>query len=224
MAVLVGWRYWAEHESSITTAVGEQRSLTLTDGTRIYLNTDTRLFVHETERQRRVQLESGEALFDVAQDPQRPFVVTAGNREIMALGTSFVIRRDPRQLVVTLMEGKVAVTADGARTQAGATVMTPGQRITFTERAVPRLDAPTLETVTAWRRGEVVLDRTRLQDAVSEMNRYSAVKLRIDDPRVENILVSGIFRAGDSARFARAVAETYHLSVEEERQVIVIDR
>jgi transmembrane sensor len=78
--------------------------------------------------------------------------------------------------------------------------------------------------VTAWRRGEVVLDRTRLEDAVSEMNRYSAVKLRIEDRHIEDILVSGIFRAGDSARFARAVGETYHLSVEEEPQGILISR
>ena len=101
-------------------------------------------------------------------------------------------------------------------------MLTPGQRITFVERAPPRVDAPVLEKITAWRRGEVVLDKTRLQDAVDEMNRYSAVKLRIDDRRVEDILVSGIFRAGDSARFARAVGETYHLSIEDEPQGIVI--
>lgn len=232
VAIAAGWLYWLNRESPIATAVGEQRSLTLADGTRIYLNTDTRLFVRETAKRRDVQLESGEALFDVAQDLQRPFVVTAGSRQIMALGTSFVIRRDPRQLVVTLMEGKVAVTSVGSAaragddkpTQTGATVMIPGQRITFNERAAPQVDAPLLEKVTAWRRGEVVLDRTRLEDAVSEMNRYSAVKLRIEDRHIEDILVSGIFRAGDSARFARAVGETYHLSVEEEPQGILISR
>ena len=228
VAVAAGWLYWAKREAPIATAVGEQRSLTLADGTRIFLNTETRLFVRENEMRRHVQLESGEALFDVAQDAHRPFVVTAGDKEIMALGTSFVIRRDPRLLVVTLVEGKVSVTsvASEASGKIGKAEMmlTPGQRITFLERAPPRVDEPLLEKVTAWRRGEVVLDKTRLRDAVDEMNRYSAVKLRIDDPLVEDIRVSGIFRAGDSARFARAVGETYRLSVEDEPQGIVISR
>ena len=230
IAVVTGWLYWAKRESPIATAVGEQRSLTLTDGTRIFLNTETRLFVRESEKRRDVQLESGEALFDVAQDPRRPFIVTAGDREIKALGTSFVIRRDPTQLVVTLVEGKVSVTSvasggaagTAGKTEAPETMLTPGQRVTFAEQAAPRVDAPVLEEITAWRRGEVVLDKTRLEEAVDEMNRYSAVKLRIDDPRVGDILVSGIFRAGDSARFARAVGETYHLSIEDETKGIVI--
>jgi transmembrane sensor len=232
LVALVGTLFYLQQQTPpIATAVGEQRMLTLTDGTRIFLNTDTRLFVQEGAAQRRIKLESGEALFDVAKDPQRPFVVTAGDKEVIAIGTSFVVRRDERQLTVTLMEGKVAVSPSaGARPEsdenpdkypADKTVLAPGQRLTFVSHKPPKVDEPPIEKVTAWRRGEVILDKTRLQDAVDEMNRYSAVRLVIDDAAAD-ILVSGIFRAGDSARFAQAVAETYHLAVDHEPRRIRI--
>jgi transmembrane sensor len=86
------------------------------------------------------------------------------------------------------------------------------------------VDRPQLEIVTAWRRGEVVLENTLLQDAAEEMNRYSEIKLVIDDPRVADIRISGIFRTGDSVRFAHAVAESYQLAVDREPRRIVISR
>lgn len=233
LVVLVSTLFYLKQQTPpISTAVGEQRMLTLTDGTRIFLNTDTRLFVQEDAAQRRVSLARGEALFDVAKDPHRPFVVTAGGKEVVALGTLFVVRRDTQKLTVTLVEGKVAVSPisspplenaeNTAQPGKAKTVLTPGQRLTFVSREPPKLDEPAIDKVTAWRRGEVILDKTRLQDAVDELNRYSAVKVIIDDPAAADILVSGIFRAGDSARFAQAVSETYHLAVENESQRIRI--
>lgn len=228
LAVMVGaLLYLTRGTPPVSTAVGEQRMLTLDDGTRIFLNTGTRLFVQEDATQRRVKLENGEALFDVAKDPRRPFIVTAGDKEVVALGTSFVVRRDEQQLTVTLVEGKVAVSpVSGPQPSgagpAGATVLTPGQRLTFVSRKPPQVDEPAIEKVTAWRRGEVILDKTRLQDAIEEMNRYSTIKLIIDDAAVADIRVSGIFRAGDSARFAQAVGETYHLAIEHQSRRILI--
>jgi transmembrane sensor len=196
----------------IATAVGEQRMLTLNDGTRIFLNTDTRLFVKEDAAQRGVRLENGEAWFDVAVDPRRPFVVTAGDQKVVALGTDFVVRRESQQLTVTLVEGKVGV-SPAAPSDKPTRVLTPGQRLTFVGGKPPRLDEPAMHEVTAWRRGEVIFDKTRLQDAAAEMNRYSEVKLIIDGPQAADIRLSGIFRAGDSARFAQAVGVTYHLAI-----------
>jgi len=138
---------------------------------------------------------------------------------------------------VTLVEGKVAVSpvsATPAETgensglhpsgegPAVATILTPGQRLTVVSRKPPKLDEPAIENVTAWLRGEIILDKTPLRDAVEEMNRYSAVKLIIDNAAAADIRVSGIFRAGDSARFAQAVGETYHLAVEHQPRRILI--
>jgi len=213
--------YWI-HDPTLSTGVGEQRMVTLEDGSRITLNTSTRLSVQYEPRVRYVRLLEGEALFDVAKMPDRPFIVTAGDRDIRALGTSFDVRREENRVVVMLLEGNVTVLSNqpsgmrlpGSPNAPAAPVetLTPGDRVTFAG-ATPTRDRPPVEDVTAWRNGEVVLDKTRLVDAVTEMNRYSTTKVMIDRPEAANVRVSGIFRAGDSVRFAHAVAETYHLEV-----------
>jgi transmembrane sensor len=210
----------------ISTETGEQRSVTLDDGTRVSLNTDTRLSVHYTKSERQIRLETGEAFFDVAKNPRRPFVVLAGRESVMALGTSFMVRRDDSVVDVTLVEGKVTVTTGGVSDTvvtptANTRVLAPGERLRIAGSA-PALDRPSIDAVTAWRRGEVVLDHTRRADAVQEMNRYSREKLSISTPSSGDILVSGIFRAGDSARFARAIADTYQLRIVEEPTRILL--
>jgi transmembrane sensor len=224
---LGGWFYW--RDPGLATRAGEQRTLTLEDGTRVYLNTASRMHVHYDATSRRVDLDEGEAYFEVAKHADWPFVVIAGGRQVVARGTAFLVRRDDERIAVTLVEGKVTVApagetvaskAGGSPSQparpAGATdqlTLSPGQRVTFAGRDAPKLDQPSLEGVTAWQRGQVVLDHTPLADAVAEMNRYSDIKLMIEDPAARRAEVTGIFRTGDSEYFAQAVSETYHLRV-----------
>jgi transmembrane sensor len=209
------------------TGTGEQRSVTLADGSHLTLNTDSRVRVQFTDAQRRVELEAGEAFFEVAKNPQRPFIVTAGSESVVAVGTAFMVQRSITggEIAITLVEGKVRVAPveqSGNVVSASAVqVLTPGQRLRV-KGSTPSLDQPNIEAVTAWRRGEVVLDHTRLSDAVTEMNRYSQVKLVVSSSDSVGIEVSGIFRAGDSARFARAIADTYQLDVIEEPERILI--
>lgn len=196
----------------VSTVVGEQRTLTLQDGSRVYLNTNSRAVVRFDRQARRVELEKGEALFEVAQNAALPFIVTAGDRQVRALGTAFVVRRDPQQLAVTLVEGKVAVSGNSSQEIA---TLDPGQRVTFASGQPPRIDRPRLEKITAWQHGQVSLDNTTLADAVSEMNRYNRMQLVIEDPRVAAIRISGVFRAGDSENFVQALVRTYHLQVQD---------
>jgi transmembrane sensor len=215
------------HSDAVTTGVGELRTLVLDDGTRLYLNASTRVRVHYDKQFRRVSLEEGEALFEVAKRPDWPFIVTAGGREIRALGTSFVVRSDEEDLVVTLVEGKVTVTPEQEKKQRQSQqkesfVLSPGQRLTFASAGSPKIDRPSLERVTAWKLGQVNLDNTPLADAVAEMNRYSRQRIVIEDPVVAAIPVSGIFIAGDSANFAQAVAKAYHLKVIEENPDVIV--
>ncbi len=230
------------HTDAVTTGVGELRTLTLGDGSRVHLNTDTRIRVYYDKQTRHVSLERGEALFEVAKLPDWPFIVAAGGREIKALGTEFVVRRDGKRLSVMLMEGKVTVELRGGATQSsslGATHATegqsnrsppeaetftliPGDRVTFVGSATPTLDRPAPERITAWLRGEVALDNTSLADAVAEMNRYSHQRIVADDPALAVIRVSGIFQAGDLANFAQAVARMYHIKVLNQQDEIVL--
>jgi transmembrane sensor len=236
---LGGWFYW--RDPGLTTRAGEQRTLTLEDGTRVYLNTASRMHVHYDRASRRVELDNGEAYFEVAKHADWPFVVIAGGRQVVARGTAFLVRRDAERIAVTLVEGKVTVApagepvASAAAATGGSTsqaalpegakdqlTLSPGQRVTFAGRAAPTLDQPPLERVTAWQRGQVVLDHTPLADAVAEMNRYSDIKLQIEDPAARRAEVTGIFRTGDSEYFAQAVSETYHLRVASRGREIIL--
>ena len=227
----------------LATDVGEQRTLTLQDGTRVYLNTNSRAVVRFDRQVRRVELAEGEALFEVARNPAWPFVVMAGNREVRALGTAFVVRNDPRELAITLVEGSVMVSPRGTEeagtrperkaagsgkpTQAGAATevltLDPGERVTFASGHPARLDRPSLEKITAWRRGQIPLDNTTRADAVSEINRYNAVHVVVRNPNVAAIRLSGVFRAGDTQNFVEAVTRTYHLRARDEGREIFLE-
>ena len=234
-------------DSGMTTRVGEQRNFTLEDGTHVSLNTASRIHVRYDRTARRVVLDEGEAYFEVAKHADWPFIVTAGGKQVVARGTAFLVRRDEDRLTVTLVEGKVTVAAAGeavtslpaatgsaasaqdpssaASSQSGAgpdITLAPGQRLTFADHERPKLDHPELDRVTAWQHGQVILDHTPLADAVAEMNRYSDVALRIEEPEAGRAEVTGIFRVGDSENFAQAVAETYHLRVADRGGQIVL--
>lgn len=210
-------------DGSVATDVGEQRILTLEDGTRISLNTATRLTIDYDRQARRVRLTAGEALFEVAKRADWPFIVTASDRTITALGTAFVVRRDQQDLAITLVEGKIAV--DAVRPVAPAEplkIATPGQRVTYSAGANARVEHLNIDHATAWRRGQVVMESTPLSDAIAEMNRYSTLRLSLDSEVADDVRISGVFRAGDSLLFARAIAETYHLTVTEQNGVIAL--
>jgi transmembrane sensor len=236
-------------DTGLATSVGEQRNLTLEDGTRVSLNTASRLHVRYDRATRRVELDEGEAYFEVAKHPEWPFIVIAGGQQVVARGTAFLVRRDEDSLAVTLVEGKVVVTPAGeavistptasglaaspsessniaghpSRPEAGADItLVPGQRLTFANHEQPKLDRPPLERVTAWQHGQVILDHTPLSEAVAEMNRYSDVTLKIEQPEAARAQVTGIFRVGDSGYFAQAIAETYHLQVANHGRQIVL--
>ncbi|MEZ0472921.1 FecR family protein [Luteimonas salinilitoris] len=211
------------------TGIGEQRIVRLSDGTRLSMNADSAVEVNYGRRERTVRLAHGEALFEVVRDPQRPFVVVAGERKVIALGTSFVVRSEPGRLDVTLLEGKVRVASAQApgvarEPQGGAITLLPGQRLRVRADRSETLDTQRAETATAWRRGEVILDDTPLDEAMAEMNRYDQRPLALDDPTLGRLPVSGIYRIGNNRDFAQAVAAVYGLQVREEADRIRLTR
>ena len=223
VALAVIWAAFSLHSPILTTSVGERRNLTLEDGTRLTLNTATRVTVHYSETQRRVVLESGEAFFEVARSPNRPFIVATQQGDITALGTAFAVRIDAQKTEVTLVEGKVSVTSgQGAAQGLRSMLLAPGERVTLVAARPPAIDRPPVAKVTAWREGLIALDRTRLEDAVAEMNRYSAVKLVVEQPERADIEVSGLFHAGDSREFARALVLTHGVRASESGNTILL--
>jgi len=230
--VLLFGSQWGEE--TYDTGVGEQRIVMLQDGTRMSLNTSTRVRVALGASRRTVDVEGGEALFEVAKDASRPFVVRAAGSEVTATGTAFVVRYTPtlagsRDAVdITLVEGRVVVSgaAEGlpSTESVPAVEMSPGQRLRVTGRlrdqvgAVlkPQVDRPRVDQVLAWKRGEAIFDNASLPEAVAEMNRYSSTPIsvalvdKLSGPRI-----SGVFKTGDNLSFARAVAKLHGLRVRE---------
>lgn len=223
MLSVLGITLWgSQRESALHTSLGEQRTLTLPDGTRVSLNTESRIVVEYDAWQRLVRLEAGEALFEVAPRPDRPFRVLAADREVRALGTSFLVRLESQQVAVTLVEGKVSVAREEAPL-AGPQLLTPGERVTYSGTAAPKRDRPSLERLMSWRQGRVMMDHTPLADAVAEMNRYSATQLVVVDSVARTLQVSGVFRVGDPLLFAQAIAATYGLHVSQHADRIELE-
>lgn len=208
------------------TGLGEQRSVRLADGTQLSLNASSAVEVEYERDRRNVRLSHGEVLFEVAHDAQRPFVVAVGDRTVTALGTSFVVRGEADRLDVTLLEGKVSVARapSAAASPSPAITLQPGQRLRVRASTAPRLDTQAADAAVAWRRGEIVLDDTPLEEAVAEMNRYDRRRLSFDDAAVGRLRISGIYRTGDNRDFARALASVHGLVVTEEADRIRLAR
>lgn len=210
LVVVPPWRA----SDTYATSVGEQRTVILEDGTRMSLNTATRVRVSLASAQRTVRVEEGEALFEVAKDAYRPFVVQVADREVVALGTVFSVRLTPAQVIgagaldVTLVEGQVSVrTARGESDKAAETkalLLKPDDRLRLSEQGgeVPKgawcdtaqMDRPNVDHLMAWRRTEAVFNDVPLSDAVAEMNRYSRQPIvLVGDESAKWLRISGCF-------------------------------
>jgi transmembrane sensor len=227
VAIVAALAWSVLRQPSYTTAVGQQQIFTLEDGTRVSLNTNSKLRVAYRAHERRLVLERGEGLFEVAKEADRPFIVESGEQQVTALGTTFIMRKDLHALAVTLIEGKVAVarqrsSADRADAALTAVILAPGQRVIVRDDAKPALDTPALQTVTAWRRGEVIFDDASLRDAAAEINRYGTVRVVLATPALAQLRVSGVFGTRDPQEFARAMAQLHKLSVRRESGEIVL--
>jgi transmembrane sensor len=201
------------------TAVGERSTITLADGSVVTLNTNSRLKVRFTRGERDLVLIAGQALFQVAHDAARPFVVSALDREVVATGTEFEVRIDRRALRVALLQGHVVVrqAANGAgRSPASQpTALAPGEQLVAINGAPVSVARADVAALTSWREGRVRFADTPLSEAVAEMNRYSDTPIIIEDRAAGEIRISGAFRTGRSSDFAAAVASLFPVRASE---------
>jgi transmembrane sensor len=226
VAVIATAYYW--RDNALITGIGQQQARLLQDGTRVVLNTDTRIEVNYDKLARRVRLIRGEARFDVSKHPAWPFLVSVEDREIRALGTSFIVRHDSiEDLSVTLVEGQVSIApvAQGEETPPqAAQILAPGQRLIVSRHHAQAVDRPELSRVTAWEHGRVEFEETLLEDATNEMNRYSTTHITVADPQVAQLHVGGVFRAGDSGEFVKIVTAAFGLHADRNGDAIVLSR
>lgn len=209
------------HGETFSTAVGERKTVRLQDGSSVELNTATRIATQFSEHRRDLQLISGEALFHVAKDPQRPFVVHAQGALVRAVGTAFNVRIRDRLVEVTVTEGVVAVndapSAGKIRPRQPVKPVVAGQGAVLGSGAVARLTLAQdeLERRIAWRDGRIELRGETLEQAVAEFNRYRSRKLVVADQTLAGVRVGGSFETGDSERFLAALKQGFHIQAVE---------
>ncbi len=196
-----------------STARNERSTVTLSDGTVVTLNLGTTLDVAFTPAERSVRITQGQAFFEVAKNPHRPFVVAAADRRVTALGTQFDVRLDPDRVEVVLLEGKVSVDHEVPTMLERLNIRKAHVELKPGEKLIAALGEPVTVTdtnaqrATSWRQGWVVFDNETVGNAVAELNRYADRPLAVPDEFVRNLRLSGVFRVGQPDRFATIIQE-----------------
>jgi transmembrane sensor len=216
LAVAAVGYFWPKCES-FHTAVGAVAAVPMSDGSTVTLNTDSQVRIAVTSAQRRVELGRGEAFFEVAKDPVRPFVVIVGNCKVTAVGTKFSVWRAASEVRITVTEGRVRV----ERTDSEAPNEAPEEvsagdvvhaRSTGVVIELKRLSE--VEENLSWRRGYLFFHDVPLATAVAEFNRYNREKIVIGDPAIATVRIGGNFRANNLAGFVRLLEEGFSIHVQ----------
>ena len=216
IALLAAAGSWLLAQSSTySTGIGEQRTLVLADGSTVILNALTTIRVRMSEHDREIDLLRGQAFFHDVHDPNRPFVVHGGDTLVRAVGTQFDVDKKPNGMVVTVLEGRVAVAqspaespyrgrttsylADARRSFGDLTpvLVSAGQQVIVLAdnvRAPKRVD---VAAATAWLHSQLVFDDTPLEKVADQFNLYGTRRLVIVDPRLRKVGISGVYSAAD---------------------------
>ena len=212
---------FAPNGERYATPVGGLASVPMLDGSKVTLNTDSQIRIALTDTERRVELGHGEAFFEVSKDPKRPFVVRAGDKRVIAVGTKFSVRREGDDIEIVVTEGKVRVEdgAAGRVSRVGGLTdvfLTPGSiaRADDAGVLVQRRTLPEAEEHLSWRTGWLMFRDQGLADAIAEFNRYSARKIVIQDPAIASLKIEGNFRATNVEAFVRLLESGFPVRAE----------
>lgn len=202
-----GWTWW-QGLSTFTTGVGEQWVVQLADGSSVRLDTDSRMRVRFNDGQRLVDLERGQAMFSVAHDAQRPFVVAAGEARVTAIGTVFDVQRQGAGISVILVSGAVDVMRLSSSEKPVRLAAGQEAKLTTAGTVSRVVDVP---TATSWTEGRIVFRDTPMSEAVAEVNRYLTAKVILESQDLASVPVNGVFKTGDRDAFVAAASGVFGL-------------
>lgn len=220
-----GTRIASMPREQLMTRLGEIRRVRLPDGSYLILDTDSLVTTDFGTDRRELRLERGRARFDVAHE-RRPFVVDAGNSEIVAHGTMFDVAMEDDQAKVTLLRGAVDVSVPVSHGRVARTVVAhlrPGEGVRIPDTGLAEAIRPsTGERISDWPSGLLDFDDTALSDVIMAANRYSTTKIRLADPRLASIGVSGTFHVDEGAELANQLAQLLGLVVSYDGDAVVL--
>jgi transmembrane sensor len=207
------------HRAYIT-AIGEQRSIDLPDGSVMQLNTASQVKIDFNDSTRTVRLIAGEAHFEVAHNKTRPFEVSAGSGMIRAIGTAFTVYLNNQQVEVTVTEGQVEVAPRQPQLSDGdADISNPkvsaNQNITYNGNVDPvrNLEQAEITKKLSWRQGMLLFSGESLEQVVSQVSRYTNDSIVITDPTIRDIRIAGYFKADDTRALFEALSVSFGVQV-----------
>ena len=220
--VPVGMNQMASNKGTIQTAevqlptiyqtkVGEKQEHTLADGSKITLNTDSRVEVDFRKDQRHLRLLQGEALFDVAHDTTRPFLVYAGEGIVRAVGTAFVVHLHGNKFDVIVSEGSVELSSVlptpviksnsiQPKKVASLGIVKAGHKANYENSvaSIANISDVEMNAKMSWRKGLITFQGETLEEVIREVNRYTELNIEIGDPELRTLQVAGVFKSGDT--------------------------
>ena len=188
----------------LETALGDQQTFVLRDGSSVTLNSGSRALIDFDSLGRRILLDFGEIFLAVAKDPERTLTIRAGDHVVTALGTKFSVHLSGHRLEIAVAEGRVAVSDDNirfprqteflARFEAGSLILDAGSVARFEQdqQTVTEDSIAEVERLQSWRSGRVRFEDQTLMDVISEVNRYSRVKVLIEDSTIADLRISAV--------------------------------
>jgi transmembrane sensor len=195
---LVAWIY--SQRNVYTTDIGEQRSIRLADGSTVDLNSRSRIEIRYSYDERSIDLLEGQALFQATRDASRPFIVHSGLTQVRAVGTQFDVNRRKAGTVVTVLEGKVAVTSvrpDSPPSERSSSYLSAGEQLRVARGAESHPISANVASATAWRQRQLVFESATLAEVAEEFNRFNERQLVIEDPALYDFHISGVFSSSD---------------------------
>jgi transmembrane sensor len=208
VAGVIGVSLWpdAPPTQSFQTGFGERRAVVLSDGSRVTLNGNSRIAASVGPHERRVYMAEAEAVFDVAHDPSRPFVIQAGDREVRVVGTQFNVLRHQGVVSVTVRRGLVEVRPAGKPDAAALARLTPGQSLVHREgRPSDVVAATDPETAFAWTEGRLIFRGERLADVAVTLNRYVRTPISVA-PEAGDVPVTAVMTVGPEDQMLQSLA------------------
>jgi transmembrane sensor len=249
--LIIGTTVWYQNFRMpiYATAFGEQRSISLTDGSVIDINSHSKIRVRYSARERDVDLLEGQALFHVAKNPTRPFLVSSATTQVRAVGTEFDVYQKQGGTVVSVVEGRVAVllrseTADSETTdltlvtaahpdESGARqpsrgrapiLLAAGEQVFVTTTAMQKADHPNIAIATSWTQRQLEFESASLSEVAEEFNRYNERQLVIEDPTLYDFHITGVFSSSDPASLVRFLRERPGVRVTETASEIRVSK
>jgi transmembrane sensor len=216
--------------TTFDTSTGEQRFLTLTDGSTVNLNSQSALEIRFTSTERGVVLTKGEALFHVAKNPARPFIVSTRGTNVRAVGTEFDVYRKSAATIVSVLEGRVEVSQPppsrsgrSATPTRGAVALTAGYRVAVTPAGISGSEQVDAVAAIAWTQRQLIFDSASVTDIAEEFNRYNSRHMIIDGD-LAGLRLSGVFSSTDPMAFVRFLQDRFGVQVLETDTEIRVEK